>query len=112
MKFSTVILYIITFIFRCGTILDVICDDLERSAALDLGKGVEQPFHCLIAQNCQAMQPMGRLMDWTLEDDMVNGLFFCATLTGRKGSHTLSVQAGEETSDTDAEAVKPDPGSS
>jgi len=23
-------------------------------------------------------------MDWTLEDNMVDGLFFCATLTGRK----------------------------
>jgi len=27
-------------------------------------------------------------MDWTLEEDMVDGLFFCATLTGRRGSHT------------------------
>jgi len=28
-------------------------------------------------------------MDWTLEDDMVDGLFFCATLTSRRGGHTL-----------------------
>jgi len=43
-------------------------------------------------------------MDWTLEDSMMNGLFFCATLTGRRGGHTPFVQAGE--------AVKQDPGSS
>jgi len=41
---------------------------------------------------------------------MVDGLFFCATHTGRRGGHTPFVQA--ETSDTGAEAVKPDPGSS
>jgi len=40
---------------------------------------------------------------------MVDGLFFCATLTGRRGGHAPFVQAGEETSDTGAEAVKPDP---
>jgi len=42
---------------------------------------------------------------------MVDGLFFCATLTGRRGGHTPFVQAGAEMSDTGAEAVKPDPGS-
>ena len=42
---------------------------------------------------------------------MVDGLFFCATLTGRRGSRTPFVQTGAETSDTGAEAVKPDPGS-
>jgi len=47
-------------------------------------------------------------MDSTLED-MVDGLFFCATLTGRRGGHNPFVQAGAETSDTVAEAVKPDP---
>jgi len=51
-------------------------------------------------------------MDWTLEDNMVDGLFFCATLTGRRGGHTPFVQAGAETSDTGAEAVNPDPSSS
>ena len=50
----------------------------------------------------------GRSMDWTLEDNMVDGLFFCATLTG---GHNQSVQAEEETSDTAAEAIKPEPGS-
>ena len=50
-------------------------------------------------------------MDWTLEDDMVNGLLFCATLIDRRGSHTPFVQAGAEMSDTGVEAVKPDPGS-
>ena len=43
---------------------------------------------------------------------MVDGLFFCATLTGRRGCHIPFVQAGVETSDTGAEAVKPGPGSS
>jgi len=81
-------------------------------AALDLGADVEQPFDCLVIQNRQAMQSMGRSMEWTLEDNMVDGLFFCSTLTGRRGSHTPFVQAGAETSDTCAEAVKPDPGSS
>jgi len=40
---------------------------------------------------------------------MVDGLFFCATLTGRRGGHTPFVQARAETSDTGVEAVKPDP---
>jgi len=43
---------------------------------------------------------------------MVDGLFFCATHTGRRGGHTLLVQAEAERSDTGAEAVKPDPGCS
>jgi len=47
-------------------------------------------------------------MDWILEDNMVDGLFFCATLTGRRGSHNPFVQTGAETSDTGAEAVKAD----
>ena len=81
-------------------------------AALDLGAGVEQPFDCLIVQHRQAMQSMRGSMDRTLEDNMVDGLFFCATLTGRRGGHTPFVQAGAETSDTGAESVKPDPGSS
>jgi len=37
-------------------------------AVLDLGAGVGQPFNCLIVQNRQVMQSMGRSMDWTLED--------------------------------------------
>jgi len=65
-------------------------------------------FNCLIVQNRQAMQSMGMSMDWTLEDNMVNGLFFCATLTGRRRGHTPFAQAGTETSDTGAEAVKRD----
>jgi len=79
--------------------------------ALDLGAGVEQPFfNCLIVQNRQAVQSVRRSVDWTLEEDMVDGLFFCATLTDRRGCHTPNpfVQAGAETSDTGAEAVKPD----
>ena len=81
-------------------------------AALNIGAGVEQPFDSLIVQNCQAVQSMGRSMDWALEDNMVDGLFFCATFTGRRGSHTAFVQTGAETPETGAEAFKPDPGSS
>jgi len=33
-------------------------------------------------------------MDWILEDNMVDGLFFCAALTGCRGGHTPFVQAG------------------
>jgi len=40
---------------------------------------------------------------------MADGLFFCATLTGRRGGHTSFVQAGVETSDASAGTVKPDP---
>jgi len=43
---------------------------------------------------------------------MVDGLFFCVTLTDSRGGHTPFVQAGAEMSDTGEEAVKPDPGSS
>ena len=43
-----------------------------------------------------------------IEDNMADDLF-CATLTGRRGGHTPFVQAGEETSDTGAEAIEPDP---
>jgi len=55
---------------------------------------------------------MGRSMDWTLEDNMADGLFFCATPTGRIGGKTPFAQAGAETSDTGAVAVESDPGSS
>jgi len=51
------------------------------------------------------MKFMGRSMDWT-KDDMLDRLFFCATLTGRRGRHTPLVQAAAEESDTDAEKVK------
>jgi len=43
---------------------------------------------------------------------MVDGLFTCATLTGRRGGQSPFVRAGAETSDIGAEAVEPDPGSS
>jgi len=65
-------------------------------AALDIGAGVEQPVDCLIVQNRQAVQSVGRSMDWTVEDNMVGCLFFCATLTGRRGGNTPFVQAGAE----------------
>jgi len=55
---------------------------------------------------------MNRSVDWTLrdKDNMVDGLFFCATLTGRKGGHTPFVEAIMEACDPGAAAVKPDPG--
>jgi len=43
---------------------------------------------------------------------MVDGLFFCATLIGRSGSHIPFVQTEAEMPDTGAEAVKPNTGSS
>jgi len=33
-------------------------------------------------------------MDWILKDNMVDGLFFCATLTDRRGGHIPFVQIG------------------
>jgi len=56
-------------------------------AATGLGADVEQPFDCFIKKR-QAMCSMGRLMDWTMKDNMVSSLFFCPTLTSRRGSHT------------------------
>jgi len=66
------------------------------------GAGVEQPFDCLIIQNRQAVQSVGYSMDWTLEDNSVDSLFFCATLTCRKRGHNPFVQGEAETSKTDA----------
>jgi len=43
---------------------------------------------------------------------MVHGLLFCDTLTGRRGGHTLFVQAGAEMSHASADPVKPDRSSS
>ena len=77
-------------------------------ATLDLKIGVEQPFNCFIVQNHQAVQSI-RSMDWTLEDHMADGLFFCTTLTGRRGEHTPFVRAGTEMSDLGANAVTPGP---
>jgi len=81
-------------------------------AALDLGAGVEQPFDWPIVQNHQTMQAMGRLMDWTLEDNVVDGLFFFTTLTGRRRNHTPLVKTGAGMPDTGADVVKLDPGPS
>jgi len=51
-------------------------------------------------------------MDWAVEDDMVDGLFFSFTLASRRGGHTPFAQAGAKKSDIGAEAVEQDPGSS
>jgi len=62
----------------------------NRLAALDLRAGVEQPFDCLIARNRLAVQSTRRSMDWTFEDNMVDGLFFCATQAA--GRHLTSLR--------------------
>jgi len=66
--------------------------------SLDLAAGVEQPLDCLIVQNRQAVLSMRGSMNWTLEDNIVDGLFFCATLTGRRVCYNLFVEAGGEAS--------------
>ena len=81
-------------------------------AALNLGAGVKQPFDCLVVQNLQNVYSMGRSMAWTLEGNMVDGLFFCTTLTGRRGGHTPFVQARAKAAYTGAKTVKPYPGCS
>jgi len=40
---------------------------------------------------------------------MIDDLFFCTTLTGRRRGHAPFVQAGADTPDTGAVAVMPDP---
>jgi len=51
-------------------------------ATQNLGAGVEQPLDCLTVQNRQDVESMERSMDWTLENKIVDGLFFstCADL--------------------------------
>jgi len=48
-------------------------------------------------------------MNWIAKDNMVNGLFLCATFTSCRMGQTPFVQAGAETSNTGAKAVKQDP---
>ena len=55
-------------------------------AAPDLWAGVEKSIECLIIQNRQAVQITGRSIDWTLENNMVNGLIFCALSQVAKSS--------------------------
>jgi len=56
---------------------------IQCLAALDLGAGVEQPFGCLIIPNRQAVESMGRSIDWTLGATWLTVLFFCAALQRR-----------------------------
>jgi len=60
---------------------------LLRRTRSRLGAGVEQPIDCLIIQNCQTVQSLGRSMDWILEDNMIDGLFFCASFTSSRMGH-------------------------
>jgi len=43
---------------------------------------------------------------WTVEDNVVSGLFYCTTFKSSRRGHIPFVQAGTETSNTGAEAVK------
>jgi len=56
---------------------------IHSLAPLDFGAGVELPFGCLIVQNRQTMQSIGRSMVWTLEDNMVDGCFVLLRHTHR-----------------------------
>ena len=44
-----------------------------------LGAGFENLFDCLIIQNRRAMHSTGKSMDWTVNDNLVNDLFFRTT---------------------------------
>ena len=57
----------------------------------------------------QAVKSMRRSMDWTLENNMVNCLFFCTTLTSWRSGHVPFVWAGAGTSETGAEVVELEP---
>ena len=76
-------------------------------ATLDLEAGVVQPFNCLIIQKHQVVQSMEKSMDWTLKDDKVDSLFFCATLTCCKGSYPICASRSGNVWHG-AETVKPD----
>ena len=78
-------------------------------AAIYLGATVEQTFDCLIVQNRQAMRFMWTSIDWIVKDNMVNGLFLCVPLTIRRRGNIPFIWARAETTNTGAEAVKPDP---
>jgi len=81
-------------------------------AALDFGAGVEQPFGSLIVENRHAVRGeiggfMGGRRGWRF------GLLHHTHRAQRRPyPNCTSRQAGAETSDIGAEAVKPDPGSS
>ena len=55
--------------------------------ALDLGAGVEQSNDCLIIHKNHVVQSIEKSMDWTLEENMINNLFFSATFTGCRRGH-------------------------
>ena len=47
--------------------------------------GVEQPFGCFTVHGRHSVQPIRRSVVWTWEDNLVDGLFFCATSGGYLG---------------------------
>ena len=49
--------------------------------------GIEQLFDCHVNLNCQAIQPMGISIDWTVKDNVV-------TLMNRRKGHTLLCKQG------------------
>ena len=69
-------------------------------------RGLRPP--CATPSYVPAVQSMRRSMDWTVEDNTVDGLFSCATLT--RAEEVIPHLYKQP--DTGVEAVKPDPGSS
>jgi len=57
--------------------------------------------HCPELSGCAVHE---EVVGWTL-DNMVDGSFFCATLTGCREDHIPFVQSGAEVSDTGVEAL-------
>ena len=88
-KFSCMMSSLLTRVLRisCGFFFWA-SSSIHCLAALDLGASVEQPFRCFVVQKRQDDQSVMRSMDWTWVDNTVDGLFFCATLTGRRGGST------------------------
>jgi len=73
---------------------------------VDLGTAVDKAIDWHIIQNCQAVQSIGRTMDWTLRDNMISFLFFNATCTGLRRDHSLFMRAGGKHSTFFAELIK------
>ena len=88
---------------------DMICVVWASCYYLLLGRTRSRAIYCLIIETREAVQSTGNSMGLTLEENMVDGLFFCATPTGPRKGHNPFVQAGAEMPDTGAKAVMPNP---
>ena len=101
---------IIKRLFSKHNVWLILCSDNATTISKNIASSVETNLHYL-AWRWGRPERIWFCVN-LVRVNMVDGLFFCATLTGRRGGHTPFVQAGAETSDTGAEAIKPDPGSS